>query len=314
MKSSQVSKAVVIFWVFTALTVLLRFVLQFTAIDQSTGFYTLTPLGDIGQWVYNILLLVGGVAIWFTTKHATSKLSHSDVTGSGSIFIAFMAMGLVTELIHFFAFYVEMSDLMGGHAPHIPAMLPTITGVLGGVVFMYMGFLGIVGKQNRIGLFAAGFISLWGAATLLFLYMDYPIVFSISDNMLHILTMTALTFLIVSVMKSLKGINPEASAGRSLLFALLTMFFGLNLMLPKMTALLMGYITEGSDIFQMLGMLAMGYGENTLLPMPNLLDMLFVLTGCALAFFVMRSLNMPTEHRQQDPLTPDTTSMDLPQE
>ncbi len=306
------NRAIKVFGVFCVITVIFRFALQFLAIDHSTGFYALSSIGKIGQITYSLLLLVGAGAIWSFSKQTQRSIATAQISMMGSVFIAFMSMGLVMVLTHLFSFYVEVSDLLAGYAPYVAGMLPTITGILGGAVFMYMGFMGIVGKQNRIGLFASVIASLWAAATLLFTYMDYPIVFSISDNMLHVVTMAALTLLLVSLMKAHNGINTAASNKRSLTYAMLTLYFGLNLLLPYTAVLMTGYGDSDVSIFESLGMLAMGYNTNSYLPMPNLLDLTFVLTVCALSFFVIRGMlsaadSLATQGDSEDAPTVDQT-------
>ncbi|MBR5558908.1 MAG: hypothetical protein IKU72_01515 [Oscillospiraceae bacterium] len=222
----------------TAVTLVVRFVLQFAAIDHTTGFYYNTTLGNVAELGFNAMLLVCAVLIWLVVRRQANQFSSEVKSFPREFFIGLMLMGFTAELSYLFTFLTEFRGLISGHGLYLPSALPAFIFVLGGVLLLYQGLLGISGKQESIDLASAAIMSLWGAAALVCTYLSHTVVYHVSDNMLHILAIAAMAFFLTNCLKYMMGAELAISGRRTVFYGLLTFYFGVTLFLPRTLSLL----------------------------------------------------------------------------
>lgn len=238
MKTSPLKKPFLLTGVLTAVAVAVRLVLQLVAIDHSTGFYYATGLGRGAEIVFNLFLAAALVLIWLAVRGERAHFGEKPRHFGNEFFIGLMLMGFTAELSYLFQFLTEMRALFGGHGLYLPSALPAIIFVLGGVLLLYQGLLGISGKQDSIDLLSAAILAIWGAAALVCTYLSHSIVYHVSDNMLHILAVAALAFFLANCLKYMMGTEVATSGRRTVLYGLMTFFFGCTLVLPRLVSLL----------------------------------------------------------------------------
>lgn len=251
MKNSPLKKPFLLTGVLTAITLVIRLVQQFALIDHTTGFYKATALGNGSELVFNLLLLVCAVLIGLSVRRQSNNFSDRPKQFSREFFIGLMLMGFTAELSYMFTFLNEFRGLLRGHGLYLPSALPALIFVVGGVLLLYQGLLGISGKQESIDLASAAILSLWGGAALVCTYLSHTVVYHVSDNMLHILAVAAMAFFLTNCLKYMMGAELAVCGRRTLLYALLTFYFGVNLFLPRTLSILVhgGYEALGAPTF-----------------------------------------------------------------
>jgi len=264
LNNSPLKKPFLLTGLLTAVTVVIRLVQQFALIDHSTGFYKATALGNGSELVFNLFLLACAVVIWFSVRKQAGNFSAEPKQFSREFFIGLMLMGFTAELSYLFTFLNEFRGLLRGHGLYLPSALPAIIFVFGGVLLLYQGLLGISGKQENIDLLSAAIMSLWGAAALVCTYLSHTIVYHVSDNMLHILAIAAMAFFLTNCLKYMMGTELAICGRRTILYGLVTVFFGVTLVLPRLVSLLVN-------------------GNTEILGAPNFSELIFVLVSAAVA-------------------------------
>ncbi len=260
MKNSPLKKPFLVTGLLTAIAVVARIVLQLSAIDHSTGFYHSTVV----EIVFNVFLLAAVILIWLSVRGCVNQFSDQPKRFSNEFFIGLMLMGFTAELSYLFPFLTEIRGLLGGHGLYLPSALPAIIFVIGGVLLLYQGLLGISGKQENIDLLSAAIMSLWGAAALVCTYLSHTVVYHVSDNMLHILAVAAMAFFLTNCLKYMMGAELAVCGRRTVMYGLVTVFFGATLVLPRLISLLAN-------------------GNIEALGAPNFSELIFVFVSAAVA-------------------------------
>ena len=257
---SPLKKSFVLTGLLTIAAVVLRTVLQFTAIDHSTGFYH----SGVVEIIFNVFLLAAVALIWLSVRRCGKEVNDQPKRFSSEFFIGLMLMGFTAELSYLFPFLTEIRGLLSGDGLYLPSALPAIIFVIGGVLLLYQGLLGISGKQESIDLLSASIMSLWGAAALVCTYLSHTIVYHVSDNMLHILAIAAMAFFLTNCLKYMMGTELATCGRRTILYGLVTVFFGVTLVLPRLVSLLVN-------------------GNTEILGAPNFSELIFVLVSAPVA-------------------------------
>lgn len=279
MKHSPFQKTFKLFWILTAVTIAVRFWLQFTQIDHTSGFYNATALGRGCQLGFNALLAVCALLIWLSVRRHGKDFSAERKPFGREFFIGLIVMGFTAELSYLYTFLTEFSDLFHGHGLYLPSALPAIIFVVGGILLLYQGLLGISGKQENIDLLSASILSLWGAAALVCTYLGYTVVYHVSDNMLHILAIASMAFFLTMCLKYMMGVDPEVSGRRAMHYGLFTGYFSLALVVPRLVVLAV-------------------YGGQESLPAPKFYSLIFVLVVAAVALIACYTIALPVRPGQ----------------
>jgi len=264
--------------VLTIITLVVRLVLQFVAIDHSTGFYYANSMGNLCEIVFLALLLVCALQIWLAVRRQSGEFSAEPKQFTREFFVGLMLMGFTAELSYLFTFLTEVRGLLGGHGLYLPSALPAFIFVLGGVLLLYQGLLGISGKQESIDLASASIMALWGAAALVCTYLSHTVVFHVSDNMLHILSIAAMAFFLTNCLKYMMGVEPARSGRRTVFYGLLTFYFGVNLFLPRTLSMLI-------------------HGGREALGAPTFSELIFVMVSAVVA--VIASVTISSEQKKE---------------
>ena len=92
MKHSPFQKTFKLFWILTAVTIAVRFWLQFTQIDHTSGFYNATALGRGCQLGFNALLAVCALLIWLSVRRHGKDFSAERKPFGREFFIGLIVM------------------------------------------------------------------------------------------------------------------------------------------------------------------------------------------------------------------------------
>lgn len=265
MNTLALKKIFPLFYSLTAVTVIIRFVLQFVLIDPETGFYYATSAGQMAQWGFNLLLALAVVLLcWFSRTSTISPSAIFPPLGK-AVSLSLIVSGLLCELGAFFALAPEILFLLEGDSLTLKIVLPALINLVMGLLLIYLGFLALGGKQNRISLTSAVLVLLWSIVLLISNFLSYPIAYHVSDNMLHILALVCMAFLMVAFFKALLGVSSQKSLASTLRFGLLTAYLGVVLVLPRLVAIWTGHANlqipapDSFALYLMLALAAFGY-------------------------------------------------------
>ena len=98
LNNTPLKKSFVLTGLLTIAAVILRAVLQFTAIDHSTGFYH----SGVVEIIFNVFLLAAVVLIWLSVRRFGKEVSDQPKRFSSEFFIGLMLMGFTAELSYLF--------------------------------------------------------------------------------------------------------------------------------------------------------------------------------------------------------------------
>ncbi len=208
-----------------------RFFLQLSEIDPYTGFYYSNPVSASWAQGFLVLLLMGCLLAVLLVWRAKLPAAQPARLQTKLLGVSQIALGLFAEIgAYFTAFSVAMA-IFSGYRISLPDALTSGLTILAGLVLIIMGLSTLAGKQT--GLVSAVIVIAWMSLTLITTFMQYPIVYNVSDNMLHVLVLAAGTAFFVYYFKVLLGVGSRRDTAAAAALGLITAFFAAVLAIPR---------------------------------------------------------------------------------
>ncbi len=220
------------FSVLVAVTLALRLFLQLSEIDQYYGFYYSNPVSDAWGLGFLALLLLGTAGIAYVVWRIKPADAPPALLQNRLLALCQIALGLIAEVGAYLTGFNVMMAIFGGYRVSIADAAISGLTILAGLVLIVLGLSTLSGK-NAGSLFSAIVVVAFMALTLVTTFMYYPIVFNVSDNMLHILTLTAATAFFMYYFKVLVGVGSQKDTVLTAVLGLLTAYFAVTLVIPR---------------------------------------------------------------------------------
>ncbi len=218
-----------VLWVYAVVCTLVlgvRLILQFMGIDHTTGFYL---AGSGLPTAFYILLAASVAALLFWPAYTRQKDYPTDTRLVCGVQIF---MGFVVEVVAFNGI-IQMLFGQQGTLP-VLELASQLLSVAAGLSFVFSGFSGLAGNSKQeSGLAGALLPVVWMCVLLLSTFMGYSLIATISDNLLHVLALTAALIFFTSRAKLMLGGAKPTTYARTVATGLLASLLCFVLAIPR---------------------------------------------------------------------------------